>query len=293
MASKRSSSKINLDDIRANPDKIYDLLDDIDSDFEFENEDDDEWQPILEPTCPTYESENSDSDDDNSINENVASTSNASNPIVKKHGNKNKKCHKREQSFTWEKRPFRQVDVSNEAVEDIGQVLSPFQYFDKYLPQAFFDLAAVRTNQYYVHKNGNLLKPHVTSEEIKKFFGMHAVLGCIKYPRIRMYWQSNFRLPVVADTMSRNRFFTLRTNFHVEDENRVPNENKKKNKLWKVQPMIDFIRKRCREIERPPGNYSIDEQMIPFLGRCELKQYVKNKPRPVGLKNFVMIRQVL
>ncbi|KAG8190312.1 hypothetical protein JTE90_012598 [Oedothorax gibbosus] len=98
-----------------------------------------------------------------------------------------------------------------------------------------------------------------------------------------MYWESEFQYPPVADIISRDRFLALRKNFHIVEVNR-PLENE--NKLWKVQPILDAFKEVC--LARDHNTYSIDEQMIPFTGRCPVRQFVKNKPRPVGLKNFVL-----
>lgn len=86
--------------------------------------------------------------------------------------------------------------------------------------------------------------------------------------------------------MTRDRLTTLRNSLHVVDSDSPP-VSEALNPLWKVQLMIDTV-KGCNKILRTPGRYSIDEQMIPFTGKCHLRQLVKNKPRPVGLKNFVV-----
>ncbi|XP_046994398.1 piggyBac transposable element-derived protein 3-like [Schistocerca americana] len=95
-------------------------------------------------------------------------------------------------------------------------------------------------------------------------------------------------MPTIADCMPRDRFFTLRTTLHVVDTNNIPRESEI-NRLWKVQPTINVVRSACLRPPRPSENdYSTDEQMVPFTGRCTLSQYFPNKPRPLGINNFVL-----
>ncbi|XP_039763838.1 piggyBac transposable element-derived protein 3-like [Pararge aegeria] len=79
----------------------------------------------------------------------------------------------------------------------------------------------------------------------------------------------------------------LRMAFHVVDSDDAPAGNQ--NSLWKVQPVLTQVKNACDKLERQPGFYSIDEQMIPFSGTCPrgLRQVIKTKPRPQGLKAFV------
>lgn len=157
------------------------------------------------------------------------------------------------------------------------------EYFKQYFPDNFFNEASQYTNMYAVSKTGNSI--NTNASELKKFFGMNVLIGCLSYPRLRMYWSRQYSLSSVTDCISRNRFQILRNYFHLIDNNSPPPE---RNALWKVQPIINSFRNVCLKLPRNNTAYSIDEQMIPFSGRCSLKQYVKNKPRPVGLKNFVL-----
>lgn len=138
---------------------------------------------------------------------------------------------------------------------------------------------------YSVAQTGKSMLTKAT--KLKQFFGINLLMGCITYPRLNMYWRKGIELSAISTCMPRDRFLALRSNLHFVDTVNIP-KDAETNKLWKVQPVIDAVRNRCMELPRDSGTYSIDEQMIPFTGRCHLKQYVKNKPRPVGLKNFVI-----
>lgn len=114
-------------------------------------------------------------------------------------------------------------------------------------------------------------------------------MGCIKFPRIHMYWQSKFKFPLISNAMPRDRFYLLRVNLHFVDVLAADEELKKVNTFWKIQPLIDILRNRCLAISRENTlDFCVDEQMVPFTGRCSVRQFVPNKPRPVGLKNFLL-----
>lgn len=194
-------------------------------------------------------------------------------------------------ALVWKKQPaFRNKLTHLDQVQGNldSNVGFAHEYFNKYFTEKLYEEAAQYTNQFYLQENGRVLSPPATAPEIKIFFGINAFMGCLRYPQIHMYWSQKYGQKEIISKMSRDRFYCLRTNLHFVDNLSVSQEVKNSTKLWKVDPVLNAVRNRCLQIERSVAFYSVDEQMIPFSGRCNLKQLVKNKPRPVGLKNFVM-----
>ena len=124
--------------------------------------------------------------------------------------------------------------------------------------------------------------------ETRRFFGMTILMSNLKYPRVRMYWETSTRNDRIADCMTRDiffRFFNLRNTLHINaNPRREPDDT---NPFWKVQPLLDAIRKACLKLPREEY-YSVDEPMISFTGSAPAKQHIPKKPCPEGLKNFVI-----
>jgi len=81
---------------------------------------------------------------------------------------------------------------------------------------------------------------------MKDFVGIHLMMGVLNLTRIRMYLQKEFRIDVIANIMSRNRFFELRTHFYVMNNEEIPQTNT--NKFIKVRPLHNYMKNRFYQL---------------------------------------------
>ena len=75
----------------------------------------------------------------------------------------------------------------------------------------FFEDFATETNLYYTRETGNAL--NTNTAEIRKIFDMNILMGNMKLPRIRKYWQPATRIDRAADVKPVNRFFYFEKTF--------------------------------------------------------------------------------
>lgn len=207
--------------------------------------------------------------------------------LAKQLKSNNSKKTKRKKTMKWNEDIFKPdaMEVQDEEWDIKNRrTWTPFQYFCQYFHDEFWELMAEQSNIRALQDN----KPPIraSASEYKKLVGSSIIMGCMKLPRVRMYYKRNLQIPL-ATQLPRDRFFKLRNYMHLVDNLRISEEHKKLNKLWKVQPAIEALLKKCRTLPHTK-HLSVDEQMIPFTGTSSLRQYVKNKPNPVGLKNFIL-----
>jgi len=191
------------------------------------------------------------------------------------------------------------VGETNVGVSDADRCreMTAVQLFALFFTDYLFRIIVGETNRYasqcmqHAPKKG---KKHsgwteVTVPEMKTWLGMMLAMGIVqKKGPLSEYWSINWltQTPGFNDTMPRNRFMQILRYIHfVDNEDTTINKN---NKMWKVQPVIDYINKRFRDAYHPRRELSIDETMLKFKGRLNIKQYIKMKPVKWGIKLFTI-----
>ena len=118
-----------------------------------------------------------------------------------------------------------------------------------------------------------------------KFLGIIIEMGLVQMPEIEYYWNKSklFGSEVIQNTMSRDRFELLLKFLHFSNNQE---EHADQDRLFKLRPLLDFLRARFKSIDVPGSVISIDETMVPWKGRLLFKQYIPGKAHKYGVKIY-------
>ena len=183
----------------------------------------------------------------------------------------------------WVEGQFEAGDVSfvGEVEAPPDNLKTPYVYFKDIMTDEVIELTQYQTSQYALEKSGKELK--TTAKEIELFIGLYLRMGLVKAHSVRAYWAFETRHPPVADHMARSRFENVASSLHFVNNSEISEEQKDEDRLWKVRPFLQEIRKNLEKII-PEEKQSIDEVMVAFKGRFGLKQYIRSKPKRWGFK---------
>ncbi|CAG5037026.1 unnamed protein product [Parnassius apollo] len=125
------------------------------------------------------------------------------------------------------------------------------------------DLIQTITNQSNLKSvQDNIYKPaNITKQEIEQFIGMVIFMSIVKLPASRYYWNKTLGQQQIYETMTRNRFETIKNKLHFNDNNNyTPLGSPGHDKLFKVRPLLDGIREQLLLV--PKEEYLVVDEQI-------------------------------
>lgn len=91
----------------------------------------------------------------------------------------------------------------------------------------------------YANRDKNVEKFIILEHEMEQFLGIILLSGYHLVPQEKLYWstQPDFRVEIVAKTMSRNRYLEIKKYSHFADNLKLTADNK----MSKISPLYDMM----------------------------------------------------
>jgi hypothetical protein len=162
---------------------------------------------------------------------------------------------------------------------------SPLDLFQVFLPPSLVQHLADCTNEYASSKIAVEWTPTNTSE-LYCFIGLLVYMGIDHLPQLPMYWSGLYSHTFVSAAMSRDRFQQLVRYFHVSSQ---AQQQQNSDRLKKVRWFSQQLQKIFASHYNPSQVLTVDEAMVPFKGRSQIKQYIAQKPTKWGYKIWCLV----
>lgn len=143
----------------------------------------------------------------------------------------------------------------------------------------------------YTNLEGKLAKG--TNWKETDFIEMKAFIGCLIHTG--SLHQNDISLeflftvvdgnPLLRATFSRDRFSSLLNHIRFDDKS-TRTARKAKDKFAPVREVWELFQRNLSKYYHPDAFLTVDEQLVPFRGRCGFLQYMPSKPDKYGLKIF-------
>jgi len=118
-------------------------------------------------------------------------------------------------------------------------------FFQLMFSRKVWDLLQKQTNIYaaqQLHTKPDRDWKKVTTGELKAWVGCVIAMGISKKPDLSMYWDTTWKLSVVADRFTRDRFTKIKKYLHVADNKAIADSStSSSDRLAKIRPLIDAL----------------------------------------------------
>jgi hypothetical protein len=96
-------------------------------------------------------------------------------------------------------------------------------------------------------------------------------------------WSERFLVPVIKETMPRDRFISIMQHLRFDDKD-TRAERVKTDKFAAISDIWTCFNENCAKSFTPGQHMTIDEQLFPTKVRCPFTQYIATKPDKFGIK---------
>ena len=129
----------------------------------------------------------------------------------------------------------------------------------------------------------------IDRQEFRAFVGCLVFAGVshAQHEALEELWSQDTGRPFLYATMSLKRFQII-MKFLRFDDTTTRAERRTSDKLAPIRELWELFQEQCRQCYSPGAFLTVDEQLIPFRGRCSFRVYMKSKPDRYGLKVWVI-----